>query len=65
MQLVAVQFSCWFWSVWQLDFKTLTMTEGEDDEDDAGEVFRVPKVMAEEQHNVLGMLTQTLAQMEE
>ena len=40
------------------------MEEGEDDED-TEEVFRVPRVMAEEQHNVLGMLTQALAQVAE
>ena len=42
-----------------------TMEEGKDNEDDIEEVFRVSKVMVEEQHDVLGMLTQTLAQMEE
>ena len=42
-----------------------TTEEGEDDEDNTEEVFRVPKAMAEEQHDALGMLTQMLAQMEE
>ena len=41
-----------------------TMEEGEDDED-TEEVFRVPRVMVEEQHDVLGMLTQALAQVAE
>ena len=41
-----------------------TMEEGEDDED-TEEVFGVPRVMAEEQCNVLGMLTQALAQVAE
>ena len=41
-----------------------TMEEGEDDKD-TEEVFRVPRVMAEEQHNALGMLTQVLAQVAE
>ena len=39
------------------------MEEGEDDEDT--EVFRVPRAMAEEQRDALGMLTQTLAQVAE
>ena len=42
----------------------MTMEEGEDDED-TEEVFRVPRVMVEEQHDVLGMLTQALAQVAE
>ena len=37
----------------------------EEDEADEEEVFRVPRAMAEEQRNVLGMLTQTLAQLAE
>jgi len=42
--------------------KTHTTTEeGEEEE----EIFRVPKVMAEEQHDALGMLTQSLAQLSE
>ena len=41
-----------------------TTEEGEDDED-TKEVFRVPRVMAEEQRNALGMLTQVLAQVVE
>ena len=41
-----------------------TTEEGEDDED-TEEVFRVPRVMAEEQCDVLGMLTQALAQVVE
>ena len=40
------------------------MEEGKDDED-TGEVFGVPKVMAEEQRDALGMLTQMLAQVAE
>ncbi|KIM70395.1 hypothetical protein SCLCIDRAFT_18549 [Scleroderma citrinum Foug A] len=44
--------------------KACTMTEeGEEDEDT--EVFRVPRAMAEEQRDMLGMLTQTLAQVAE
>ncbi|KIM51874.1 hypothetical protein SCLCIDRAFT_33097 [Scleroderma citrinum Foug A] len=39
------------------------MEEGEDDEDT--EVFRVPRAMAEEQRDALGMLTQMLAQVAE
>ena len=46
--------------------KAHTITEEEEDnEDSMGEVFRVPKAMAEEQHDTLGMLTQMLMQMEE
>ena len=41
-----------------------TTEEGEDDED-TEEVFRVPRVMVEEQHDVLGMLTQALVQVAE
>jgi len=37
----------------------------EEDEADEEEVFRVPRVMAEEQRDALGMLTQTLAQLTE
>jgi len=37
----------------------------EEDEADEEEVFGVPRAMAEEQHNALGMLTQTLAQLAE
>ena len=38
--------------------------EGEEDEDTEA-VFGVPRVMAEEQHDALGMLTQALAQVVE
>ena len=38
------------------------MTEEGEDNEDTEEVFGVPRVMVEEQHNVLGMLTQALAQ---
>ena len=44
--------------------KRMTMEEGEDN-DDTEEVFGVPRVMAEEQRNVLGMLTQALVQVAE
>ena len=45
--------------------KACTMTvEGEDNED-TKEVFRVPRVMAEEQCDMLGMLTQALVQVAE
>ena len=37
----------------------------EEDEADEEEVFRVPQAMAEEQHDALGMLTQTLVQLAE
>jgi len=37
----------------------------EEDEADEEEVFRVPRAMAEEQRDALGMLTQTLAQLAE
>ena len=40
------------------------MEEGEEDED-TEEVFGVPGAMAEEQRDVLGMLTQMLAQVVE
>ena len=42
----------------------MMMEEGKDDED-SEEVFRVPRAMAEEQRDVLGMLTQMLAQVAE
>ena len=42
----------------------MTTEEGEDD-NDTEEVFRVPRVMAEEQCDVLGMLTQALVQVAE
>ena len=42
----------------------MTMEEGEDD-DETKEVFGVPRVMAEEQCDMLGMLTQALAQVAE
>ena len=42
----------------------MTMEEGEDDED-TEEVFGVPRVIAEEQCNMLGMLTQALVQVVE
>ena len=42
----------------------MTMEEGEDNED-TKEVFGVPRVMAEEQCDTLGMLTQALAQVVE
>ena len=42
----------------------MTTEEGEDNED-TEEVFRVPRVMAEEQRDALGMLTQALAQVAE
>ena len=42
----------------------MTTEEGEDD-DDTEEVFGVPRVMAEEQRDALGMLTQMLAQVVE
>jgi len=43
--------------------KAHNMTE--EDEADEEEVFGVPQAMAEEQHDALGMLTQTLAQLAE
>ena len=45
--------------------KACTMTEEGDDDDETEEVFRVPRVMAEEQCDALGMLTQALAQVVE
>ena len=42
----------------------MTMEEDEEDED-TEEVFRVPRVMVEEQCDMLGMLTQVLAQVVE
>ena len=42
----------------------MTTEEGEDD-NDTEEVFRVPRVMVEEQRNALGVLTQVLAQVAE
>ena len=44
--------------------KACMMMEGEDDED-TEEVFRVPRVMVEEQRDALGMLTQVSAQVVE
>ena len=41
-----------------------TTAEGEDD-DNTEEVFGVPRVMAEEQRDALGMLTQALVQVAE
>ena len=45
--------------------KAHTMTEEGEDNDDTEEVFGVPRVMAEEQRDALGMLTQVLAQVAE
>ena len=45
--------------------KACTTTEEGEDDDDTEEVFGVPRVMAEEQRDVLGMLTQVLAQVAE
>ena len=45
--------------------KARTTTEEGEEDDDTKEVFRVPRVMAEEQCDVLGMLTQALAQVAE
>ena len=45
--------------------KARTMTEEGDDDDKTEEVFRVPRVMAEEQRDALGMLTQALVQVVE
>ena len=45
--------------------KAHTTTEEGEDDDETKEVFGVPRVMAEEQRNVLGMLTQALAQVVE
>ena len=41
------------------------MTEEGEDNDDTEEVFGVPRVMAEEQRDTLGMLTQVLVQVAE
>ena len=41
------------------------MTEEGEDDEDTKEVFGVLRVMAEEQRDMLGMLTQTLAQVAE
>ena len=41
-----------------------TMEEGEEEDEDV-EMFGVPKAMAEEQRDVLGMLTQTLSELSE
>ena len=45
--------------------KAHTTTEEGEDDNNTEEVFGVPRVMAEEQHDVLGMLTQVLAQVAE
>ena len=45
--------------------KAHMMTEEGEDNDDTEEVFGVPRVMAEEQCDTLGMLTQVLAQVAE
>ena len=45
--------------------KACTTTEEGEDDEDTEEVFRVPRAMAEEQRDTLGMLTQTLAQVVE
>ena len=45
--------------------KACTTTEEEEDNNNTEEVFGVPRVMAEEQHDALGMLTQVLAQVAE
>ena len=45
--------------------KVHTTTEEGEDNDETKEVFRVPRVMVEEQHNTLGMLTQVLVQVAE
>ena len=45
--------------------KAHTTTEEGENNEDTEEVFRVPRVMAEEQHDTLGMLTQALAQVVE
>ena len=45
--------------------KVCTTTEEGEDDDDTEEVFGVPRVMAEEQCDALGMLTQALAQVAE
>ncbi|KIM56842.1 hypothetical protein SCLCIDRAFT_29271 [Scleroderma citrinum Foug A] len=45
--------------------KKARMTTEEGEDNNTEEVFGVPRVMAEEQHDVLGMLTQVLAQVVE
>ena len=45
--------------------KACTMMEEEEDDEDTEEVFGVPRAMAEEQRDALGMLTQTLVQVTE
>ena len=45
--------------------KACTTTEEGEDDDDTEEVFGVPRVMVEEQHDTLGILTQALAQVVE
>ena len=45
--------------------KAHTMTEEGEDDEDTEEAFGVPRVMAEEQRDVLGMLTQMLVQVTE
>ena len=45
--------------------KARTMTEEGEEDEDTEEVFGVPRAMAEEQRDMLGMLTQMLAQMVE
>ena len=45
--------------------KACTTTEEGEDNDETEEVFGVPRVMVEEQHNMLGMLTQVLVQVAE
>ena len=45
--------------------KACTMTEEGEDDNETKEVFGVPRVMAEEQRDALGMLTQVLAQVAE
>ena len=45
--------------------KARMMTEEGEDDEDTEEVFGVPRVMAEEQRDTLGMLTQVLAQVAE
>ena len=45
--------------------KARTMTEEGEEEDEDAEMFGVPKAMAEEQRDVLGMLTQTLSELSE
>ena len=45
--------------------KARTTTEEGEDNNNTKEVFGVPRVIAEEQHDALGMLTQALAQVAE